>query len=108
LLRGWGIGDEIALGIDNAAAEAILPPVDPGEHEGGRQELERAAEGKALVTAPADASVAVEDFDTKPAAVPTLERLKPLQHRKLCIIGSGSQAEQGRCGNERARQHGSA
>jgi len=76
LLRRRGIGDEVALGIDDAAAEAFLPAVNAQKHERGRQELERAAEREALIAALADqlAACAVEDGDAKPAAMPALQR----------------------------------
>src|SRR4029077_16617545 len=98
LLRGRGISDEVALGIDNAAAEAFLPAANAREHERCREELERAEQRQALVVASADAIGAVKDGDAEPAAMPALQRVKLPRQRELGIIGGRSPAHKGRGG----------
>jgi hypothetical protein len=45
---------QILFGESDAAIQSLFTPVDPGQHEGCGQDLERAAHGKALVGAVAD------------------------------------------------------
>src|SRR5262245_25982304 len=110
LLGGGGIGDEVVLGIDDAAVEAFLATVDTHEHKGGRKELERPTACEALVPTLREqlAACAPENRDAEPATMPALKRGTLPPQRVLGIISGRSQAQQGRRGDERAAQHGSA